>query len=485
MKKWKMPLVCLFLTVLLLNMAACAPQEAEDPERKAAEALYAAAIAPISAAQDLVLTVASTQQRETAGGAVYSQKLSASIFYSGLGTESFQAVASQNLTCGTYENVYTEFYTGETAYCQYANTTFSGEMSAADFLNRQAPAVLLTPELYGSITATQSDTRTLLEFADGTALEDWAAGSEEAVFLSGSGTVTLDSAGKLLQSVYRTKYRVGTCVYDLTCTVKASPAQESGKTLSLPAIPENCVALSCFNAPRILMQATGDILSTDALTSHCREALSCQLVGISRTQQVFMNTCTQENSYQARVDYTADIVDGNGKPSQLQQTELFWGGKKTVSIGGSEPISQPEYSAAQMKKYCESTALSALFPASRLVQAELEQGDTLLMLRFQGSEDLADALCSSIYDNLQTGNLDNFAESYTSDGVQGYLTIYKDSRLPVACGISVGRTHIIEGSTYPLTYSMEQTLLLSSPTAYGTISPPAPVSTEAPTEPSA
>ncbi len=472
MNKWKKRFAWLLTLGLLLGLTACASPAADaDPERTAALALYEGAIAPIQAATDLVLTVASTQERQLAGG-LYSQSMTGSTSYSGLGTEHFQAKAVQALTFGTYENTYTEFYTGGKAYCQSMNCTFSGSMTAGEFMARQLPAVLLDPQLYTSLSVAESENRTVLTFSDGTALEDWAADAD-AIFISSSGTVTLDGENRLLQSTYQAKYGLGNCIYTRSVTVKASPAQATGKSLELPDIPDSCVTLSCFDAPKILLQATGDILSTNALTSSCTEELDCQLAGIRRTQQVQMDTWSRSENYLARVDYTADISENSSTPIQVRQTELFIDGKKTVSVDGSEPLSQPEYSADQMRKYCESNALSSLFPAAQLTQAELTEKGDLLHLHFQGTDSLADALCSSIYDNLQTGNLDRFADSCTSSGVEGYLTIHKHSRLPVASGICTGRTHTLEEITYILTYRMDQTLALSSTTAFETIHKPA------------
>ncbi len=471
MKAWKKPFAYLLLLGVLASLAGCSQKDTEDPAQAAAICLYENAIAPILDARDLALTVSTTQQRTLSNGACYSQNMSASVSYTGLDTEQFQGISTQSLTFGTSQNAYTEFYTAGKAYCQCMGTVFSCEMTQERFLERQVPAILLTPELYRTVTSTQGEDRTLLEFSGGTALESWVT-EQSAEFIGSSGTVTLDPEGTLLQSVYRAKYRLGSCTYDLTFTVKASPIPENSKKLQLPAIGESCVALSCFDAPKMLLQATGDILAANAITTHCTEKLDCQLAGIQRTQQVHMNTWNQDSTYLARVDFIADNMDDIGNTSHIEQTELFTDGKKTVFVTGNPPISQPEYSSEQMKKYCEGNALSALFSPSRLAAAELTQENGLLHLQMQGSEALADALCSSIYESLLTGNLDSFAESYTSEGVQGYLTLDQNTYLPVACGISLGRTHTVEGNTYSLTYSIAQTLALSSDTAYEAICPP-------------
>ena len=122
-----------------------------------------------------------------------------------------------------------------------------------------------------------------------------------------------------------------------------------------------------------------------------------------------------------------------------------------------------------MRSYCESSVLSALFPFAYLKDVRVAEEGNLYTLHFTGTDALANALCASIYESLQSGNLDSFAESFSTEVIAGYLTIDRFTGLPVKAGMAVTRTHIIGGIYYKLTYKLDSDITLASETAYDTI----------------
>lgn len=460
----------LLLLLAICTLCACSPNsDNPDPTAPTASAMghYELALSPICNGENLVLSATWELQRQV-GEETFSESITTNASYAAPGSKDMEAFIAQTIKIGSGETDYAEFYTDGRAYCQNGVDVYACKMSPEAFMGRQIPAVLLDPALYASISEESTENRTLIRFSEATALEDWAA-SEDAVLLSASGTATLDPEGTLLQSAYLAEYRLGETTYTLKVTSKVSSPAELDLSDKFPAGLKNYPTLAVFDAPLLLSKAIGNIRTANAITCSNQEQLNCAAAGVSRTQQVLVNTYGSGDDFIARTEYSGKIISQTAGTTSTEQTELFLDGKKTVSIDQSEPIDQPGYTAQQMRSYCESSVLSALFPFAYLKDAQLSEDENTYTLQFTGTEALANALCASIYDSLQTGNLDSFAESYDTDTISGYLTLDRFTGLPVKAGLSISRMHVIGGLYYKLTYKLDSDIALASETAYDTI----------------
>ncbi len=462
-KRW---IAVILAGVLLFGLTGCTVDNADNAptlhQDSQALALYEAALKPIAQAACLQQTLHVVHRREI-GAESYTGDYSVNATYSGLKTDAFQAYIEQTPLFGS---TFTAFYTQGTPYCVAANTVFSGSMSQEEFLASQIPATLLNAGLYENITAQADDTRTVLHFSHATDLEDWvkSAGTQ---FLQASGTVTLDAAGQLLQSVYTAQYQTGDMIHTLEITGKTAVLESANLTEKLPDTSTNTY-LNCFQAPKILLQAMEDISAARAITCDYQESLVCEAASLQRTQKILMDLCSAEDTVLARMQCQSDSVDYSGAAVSTTQTELFLDGKKTVAVNSSEPVVQIGYTPDKVLTDCLNTVFSAVFPISYISDASAVTVDGKTTLSIQGSSALADALCGSIYSNLQTGNLDGFSDSYVTGEMQGYLTLDSNG-LPIATGISLSRTHTVGTHSYLLSYKLEQSLTLGSTTAYQTI----------------
>lgn len=463
------------ILLLLLAVAICALSACGDPAEPAgtepsavsAASLYESALVPIRNTSNLLLTI-SVKQHWQVGKESFSESFSATASYSGLGSAAMDAHIQQDIQFGTFQAQYEEFYTGGTAYCRSGANTIACAMTSKGFVDRQIPVILLDPALYGSITAENMESRTLICFSDAAAMESWAA-KKGAALRSAKGTATLDPQGNLLQSAYRAEYELGGISYFLEVTNKVATPAALDLTDQFPADLGNCPLLTEPDVLRTLLEATGYIRTAGAITCRNEELLDCKAAGILRTQQVLVDTYGSGEDFIARTEYSGSITDYTGKEKLTKQTELFLDGVKSVSIDNSAPITQPGYTAGQMQSYCQSAMMSALFPVAYLKDAGWTEEGSTRTLHFTGTEVLADALCANIYDSLQTGNLDSFCESYATDDISGYLTFDAATGLPVKIGLSLGRTHVIGGIAYKLIYTLNTDLTLASETAYETI----------------
>lgn len=251
------------LCALCLFGCANAP---DTPTEAPADALtlYEAALAPIRSTSNLILNISYDLQRQ-AGEEIFADSITAAVTYSNLGSADMEAFAEQKCRFGSYDVTYAELYTGGSAYCQSGTNIFGCPMTAKEFMDRQMPAILLTPSLYGSVTKETTENRILIRFSEASAPENWWD-SAHSELLSATGTATLDLQGNLLQSAYRAQYRIGQTEYSLQVTSKVATPPTLDLSEKFPAEIASCAIISDFDAVKVLLQATGYIRSAQAIT---------------------------------------------------------------------------------------------------------------------------------------------------------------------------------------------------------------------------
>ena len=459
-------LLCLLLCLsLLVCFAGCeqTPDATEPPLETQPpvdpQVLYANARQAVVSASDLRLVISMEEQRSV-GEVTYVQSANTIATYSGLHSEDFSAVIEESVTFGTYENNYKSYYVGGIAYSQILDYAFSSAMTAEDFLAGQIPAALVDASLYGKLTDTVGVTGTTLHFTEPTALESWVSTPQEAQLITAEATAMINKAGRLLSTGYRAEYKVGETVYQLTITVTVSTPNSVDLSGEIPDTLASAVPISCFSAPRLLLQAVGDICATQDFTAAYAETLYCEAADSIRKQQVQVSTQGADDNYTASLDYTTTLTNYAGKSEVNTQKETYEKGIYTYSRNDSVPTILQNVTVQQMRTYCEDTVLSALLSIDYLAGAELiDNGDTY-KLQLTATEAMAEDLCDSIYLILNI-DLDATAESYSTRSIGGYLILDKDTGLPMEACISLSRTHVLSGASYSMTYELRETIVLN------------------------
>ncbi len=455
-------LLCL---VALLCLFGCNNTPADTkPTLSAADiiATYETACKPIAESSFQHLTITAQEQR-TVGGETYTEKVSGTAYYSALGTDAFHAQVDVTLLNGTYENKYTELYTGGTAYVQVMGRAFSATMTKDEFLARQIPALLLDGSLYSEAVVEQVEGKTLIHFSDATKLESWVTNCNTAKLNSAEGVATLDENGVLTEMTYKASYTCGAADYTREVTVAVVPEPMD----TAIAAPAESTPLAFFDAPKLLLRAAGDIYTAKSITSSYSENLYSQAAAIIRAQSARIDTWGSGDSFMASTDYTASLTNYANTPTINTQKETFRDGSYSYSTNGADPV-KSDVTAEQMRGYCENSILSAFFTIDALSSAELTDTGDFYCISFRGTDAAANRLCSSIYSILGV-DLDGYADSYTTNDISGYVTLDKHTGLPTAAGMTMSRTHMISSVAYSLTYQLDQSVNLSSSAAYKNI----------------
>ena len=463
--KFSTSLTCILLCfMMLLGLSGCqentAPTEPDDETLPPVDprTMYAAARLEIDNAPNLQLIISMEQQR-TVGNETYSHQVNALASYAGLHTDSLSAIIEENFSFGTYDGTYGTFYKDGQAYAQTMGFTFSTPMSADTFLTEQLPAILLDASLYSTVSTETTSVGTTIRFANSGSLERWLADPSEVQFISAEGTAVLNKNGKLLSTSYTAQYLTGEVSHSLTVSVSVSIPTTADLSEKFPQDLDSATLISHFAAPRTLLAAVGDICATQNLSGSYTETLYCEAADSIRTQQVNILSQGIGAELYASVDFATTLTNYAGNAVTNTQTETYKDGVYTYSINGNKPTVLQNATAEQMRTFCEDTILSSLLTIEYLANAQIvDNGDTYT-LQFTGTETMAETLCDSIYTILNL-DLDATAQSYATNKIGGYLTLDKVTGLPLEAGIFLTRIHVIGGSSYTMTYQLDETISL-------------------------
>lgn len=480
MKIWTRFLALTLCVCLLSGLIGCgkeSPQisvpETEPLSDGDVRALYASARQPVDAAANLSMNTQYSQSR-CVGAETYTERISATAAYSGLRTGSMEALIREDLTIGTYEAQCTQSYMDGAAYCQVSGCGFTASMSADEFLADQIPAVLLDATLYGSLSCETTEEGTVITFAEASSLEDWAEECTQAELILASGTAALDANGALTATTYHAEYSLSAAVYTLDVSVTVTLPKKQILCIQHPEYSDGCTALTCFRAPRMLLRVVGNVYASQAMTGSTSETLCCEAAAAVRTQLIQIDTYGSGDDFMAKTDYTVSLTDYANHTVSNTKTEIFRDGVYSYTANSSEPGTQSGITPQQMRTYCEDALLAALFTPNYIADAVLTDTGDFYYLTFRGTDAFAEDLYDKVYGILQV-DLDSYAASYTTDEASGYLTVNKYTGLPTAMGLYLSRSHVIDKVSYITTYQLDQSLNLSSATAYEAITgAPAP-----------
>lgn len=464
MRRWSKGLALLICISLVTAFFGCAKDtDTTKPNTTPTQPLMAAqeyekARAVVEAEQNRILVYTATETRQV-GSSSYTHTTRGKASFCGVGQDSMVAVVEESLQNGTYESSYSETYCRGKAYVQINESGFSAELTPGEFVDRQMPVALLDSSCYEQVTAAEEDGMTRIYFRQSIAPESWALPHGDAQLVDAEGEALLDETGALVQTTYRGSYLVDRTryIYDVTVQVTVP------KQLDLGAIHtehfENFPELTDIQAPKLLLKAVGDIFSMQTMTGTATESIYSEAMSVSRVQVSSYALLRTGEQMSAKADYEITVTDYRGEATVTTQLDAYEAGVFTTSVNGAEPVMKPDMTERQMHQYMEDAVLSAVLAPKYLQDARIEESDTQYRLVMQGNEGLVEGLMGGISSFLDA-DLDEQAESSKTTASDGYLTIDKQTGLPVAMGLQLIRQHTMQSVPYKLTYQLDQQISL-------------------------
>lgn len=448
--------------MLLFTLCACT----EDPEETVptvqlptvpAAQYYASAREAVENAENLVLEYTLREER-VIGHNSFTSDTTGKASYSQFGKRDMTAVVEENLNLGAYSCAYAEAFCGRKAYVLVNGCCFRARISAAEFVDRQIPAVLLTESLYGSVTYGQEEAGVKISFSQPKSLESWVG---DGKLTEASGTAVLDTAGNLIQTAYFARYSTDKVQYTVEVSVRITAPEALDLSAVHIAHEQQSVQLSDLDAPRRLVQVVADVYSAGYIACETTEKIRSEAAALTydRSSRIVLEGTGQ--TLAADAAYEATVTNRQGTVTKSSQTEQFRDGVYTVSVDGGEPVRNGAVTAQAMRQYCEDTVLSGLMAVKYLQEVHVQGDRQTLCFAFTGNDSFCRDLMAQLTEVLQV-DLDAKAQSAQTQRAGGYLTVDPETGLPRTVGMYLEREHTIDGVSYQLTYKLDENLTFTA-----------------------
>ena len=421
-----------------------------------ADTLYLDSLTSIRTATDIMLNISMT--RETiVGNAVFTETSQQWLSYLELGTENMRAALNETLTIGDHRTEITEIYSGGTGYITVNGIAFSGAISPEDYQNRFAPAILLDPSRYQTITGFDTRKNYIIQFTQPVEAEAWAL-KESASVIEAEGTAYVSYEGQLTGSTYTLTYQQGNAQIRLTYTVDVEPISTN---ITLPEDTAKYQVIDYLDGPRMLEQTTGYLLLADYVSAKYSDDIYCQTFGDHRTQEITLHaTLAEQNNWSALVQTQTNLTNESkaGTDSNFKKTELFKDGIYRSATNDGEWVNNGEVTADTMHTYCKNQLIGTVMLPQYITGAQIEEAENTIRIVFSGSESFAPLICSNICQTLyqKPELLNDMAQSNTTNTLQCYLELDRKTSLPIASGINYDGSFYVEGVPYVLRFKADQ-----------------------------
>lgn len=436
--------------------------------------LYSDAVTLLNGCADLTLSIRTTHTM-TVDGSVFEETSTQTVTYSGYSTEAFAAAATETVDWDGFAVAYEEFFRDGTMYTAEEEARFyKGAMTAEEYTSRYAPVVMLDAALYSQITA-EGD---VLTFSDPTAGESWIV-PEHGKLEDATGTVTLNSDGSIRSYTYDVTYSFGAAeiCYDIEMEIATTAGD-------IPVVDDTVeyTELEFVDAPRFIDMAIGFLQQpsgTHSVSASIVESVTTQAGGAIRNQSSVVNSWGRSSEYMGAVDVSVYLITADGTQS-YEQEERFVKNSYTIAIDGGRPEKKSGITASSFQNYCIETLYTAIPASSYLIGCTGTDLGSIYFLEFTYSEDMAEALKGSIC-NLFWNDadfLDDLAEDYRTEEMTGYLSIDKNTGLPLALGYYFEGYHTLDGYDYMISLQQDQSYDLISMESYEAIMEEGPVPEE-------
>ncbi len=406
------------------------------------------------------------EQTRLVGEDVYSEIRTGNAAYTGLQDGELEALIREDVAYGSYSTHLTEAYRNGVGYSQVRGSSFVCDLTAGDFLARQVPALVITKDLYQKMDT--SEDHLSYTFSEPTGLESWVDPTGEAVLVSAGGVVALDTDGRISTATYEAEYTLGTVRYTLKVSVAMTDAPEQEE--AQPEFPEACPVISDMEIPRYMLRTVGGVYHSKATSADYEENVYFGVLQESQTKTGGFYTHGEGEQFLAELHELVVRANVTGSSSASSLNNTFRDGQYGCVVNGGEPYIDANHTADSVRELCENSILESLMILSHIGSAEMNDVGEAILISFEGNESFVQYFSGKIYAMYDfTVSLDILADSCSTENASGYLMIDKYSGLPMEMGLSLERTHVFDGIANTMTYERDQTVTLSCPKAYETI----------------
>lgn len=455
MKKILAGLLALMLIFSLFGCGQTPPTPTEPPTEPPAAEAYTEAAASLRDAQNLKVELTTKKEITTLGGE-FSSVSQQELILTGIGTEAFAASMHEELEISEFQNEFTECFTDGVLYLNVDDIGyFQGEMSAEDFQDRFAPAVLLDEDLYAEVSSQESASGEKLTFSDPSGPEAWAL-PEGAKFVDASGTAEINSDGSLKKTVYSIDYIHGATTVSIEVVAEAE--LYDGTAVTTPQNPYQYSKIESIEAPRLYDIASMYLFSSQAASTTLNQTIVSQAAGYTRMEQTQLHYAGTGDALMCSIEQSISAVESSGAVDNYTLKEEFRDGQYTYSENGGESVPMAGVGSEEMEEYLQGYSSNGVPPLNYVASAKIEDVNGLICLEMELNPEWGQKTEKTLsYQLFQNEDfLDNYATEYKTATATCSVTLNPVTGMPLAGAVVYAGEHTIDGQVYILMQDITQ-----------------------------
>ena len=196
------------------------------------------------------------------------------------------------------------------AYTAINSHDFAMEISAEDFASRYLPPVMLTGELYETLT--YDEATGVFTFADATALESWLL-DEEVQILQADGTATVTN-GTITEASYAVTYTIGGA--EISLDVKQILSVPAVQEITKPFDAAKHTDVEHIDAVKLVDQVYGYLLEANVMDVTILESTVSHAAGMVLNYQTNLSVYDVGKNPMFQIDSSIFYMDaGNNRES--------------------------------------------------------------------------------------------------------------------------------------------------------------------------
>ena len=177
-----------------------------------------------------------------------------------------------------------EWYQNNTLITEINGTSFSSSVSCEGIKQRYIPKIILTPDIYASVTGTETKESYEIHFSQASKPEYWLS-ETDIILEQATGSAFISKDKNIQYLTYFASYQKGSS--HIQSNVKVEPIQAT------EFIPETStkdhISLQYTNAPELLEKACGYILASKTFQAQYEDSILCEAFGDLQTQHIEIN----------------------------------------------------------------------------------------------------------------------------------------------------------------------------------------------------
>lgn len=416
--------------------------------------IYRSAISNITFKEDMVVSI--TEKNEiTTGNETFILETQKKIQYDVDSADTLRVYSLEVLLSDDQTINITEILADGQLYMDINDIRFKSDKTEDDYLGKTLPPVVIDEQLYKNISGIRNRGKYTISFSNPSGLERWVIESIPEDYAA-EGKSYINQNGVLTSSCYTASYTINDVNYRTTVNIEIF---YENIEVSAPNDTSAYTQIENPEALRTLEIVCGYLLQAKNISSDYTDNIYIQAMGDRRTQSIKSSSKTADD-LSAMIE-TNIFLTNDSRADQITEyskIESYTNGQYTISTNGEAPIHNADITAEEMRSYLQSQLVSTVMLPQYINSIDISQTGDRLIYTFGGNQAFANFLvenaCRILYQDPKF--LEDTTDTIIAKKFHCYLTVDKNTLLPIESGIIFTGQYKTSGVPYQLEYHAEQ-----------------------------